>query len=270
MPCPGHSSGVAVLNSLPLVSIARIELSRGSSLSFGFKKVFHQSFFSPHQRARMTSGYNLAVDKTVNKPQDYASDGVDGIGFIHFWGLSPAVDLVGDFPDEVPSVAKTTEQDESTSTPAKEPAAKPKKALSLEEMMMLDDGALSSGLAGGDPDGGKKFADSDEYYNVLLSGGADLRHVIKTAAKWHRQFHDDDHGDDHDSSGGKTKTMAKKKKKKLRFFLHDPQVEVTARHLLFLQILTNTSLTPRDRAEQFLTLYGNALVRERDSKYFLD
>ncbi|CAD7949753.1 unnamed protein product [Amoebophrya sp. A120] len=200
----------------------------------------------------MASGYQIAVSKNFEKPQDYASDGVDGIGFIHFWGLSPAADLVGDFPEAVPRPKTSADEDHSScggktrltgdsaaasSSSSKPSSGKKKKEKTLEEMLMG---------TSDEADAEDKFGAESEYYNVLISGGADLRFVMKTVAKWHRLGVKD---------------------KKLRFFLHDNQVEVTARHLLFLQILSNTELTPRDRAELFLTLYGNALVRDRDSKY---
>lgn len=121
--------------------------------------------------------------------------------------------------------------------------------------MLSQDHASASG--GGDgPQSAEDRSRSDtttdgDYYNILLSGAADLRHVIKTAAKFHR-------------------SNLKKRGKKLRFFLHDQQPEVSARHLLFMQIICNKGLSARERAEIFLSLYGNALVRDRDSKYCSD
>jgi hypothetical protein len=63
------------------------------------------------------------------------------------------------------------------------------------------------------------------------------------------------------------KGLLKKRKKKLKFYLHDPQPEVSVRHLLFAKILNDKTLAPRDRAELFLTFFGNSCVRSRDAKY---
>lgn len=85
----------------------------------------------------------------------------------------------------------------------------------------------------------------DETINILVVGGADIRHVIKTAAK-----------------GSCSLTG-----QKLRFFLHENHHEVLARHILCLQILNNTHLPIRERVEIFLSVFGNSLVRGRDAKY---
>ncbi|CAD7940668.1 unnamed protein product [Amoebophrya sp. A25] len=198
------------------------------------------------------ANYQLSFGKDMERPQDYASDGLDAIGFIHFWGISPATDLLGDFTDVVPqpvqddpeglSIQGGSSSSKCSASSTKKDKKSTRSSLSLDDM--LNGVTLDSAAGSSEP----KLGEDEDYYNILISGGADLRHVIKTVAKWH----------------------LKKSKKKLRFFLHDQQVEVTARHLLFLQILTNTDLTPRDRAELFLTLYGNALVRDRDSKYLSD
>jgi len=70
------------------------------------------------------------------------------------------------------------------------------------------------------------------------------------------------------------KTVARKRRqapgRKLRFFIHENHHEVHARHLLLLQVINNTSLTVRERMETFLSLYGNSLVREKDSLYLSD
>eukprot|EP00397_Hematodinium_sp_SG-2012_P021310 GEMP01022006.1.p1 GENE.GEMP01022006.1~~GEMP01022006.1.p1 ORF type:complete len:529 (-),score=76.52 GEMP01022006.1:974-2509(-) len=39
---------------------------------------------------------NLSIARDVQKPQGYASDGTDAVGFVQFWGNSPALDLLGE------------------------------------------------------------------------------------------------------------------------------------------------------------------------------
>ena len=52
--------------------------------------------------------------------------------------------------------------------------------------------------------------------------------------------------------------------------MHDPQPEVLARHILFLKILNDTTLAIRERAELFLSIYGNTTIRQKDDKYIQD
>jgi len=158
----------------------------------------------------------LSIDRSMQRPQSYASDGTDAIGFVQFWGLSPARDLLG------------------------------------EEGSLGSCSAGSAGAGGAAPSEPKtsEEAAAPGGYNILVSGGADIRHLLKTVTKLHEK-----------TTGGSAP------KKKLTFYLHDAQAEVTARHVLFLQIVNNQRLTPRERAELFLSLYGNSLVRERDAKY---
>jgi hypothetical protein len=127
-------------------------------------------------------------------PQGFASDGTDGVGFIQFWGNSPARDLAADtslIPDE----------------------AQP--------------------------------AEAEEPLSILLSGASDLRHLLMTIAKAQRR----------------------QSKRPLHFFIHDSAVETVARHVLFLYLLTDQSMTVRERSEVFLSLYGNTLIREKDETY---
>lgn len=56
-------------------------------------------------------------------------------------------------------------------------------------------------------------------------------------------------------------------KRPLHFLLHDSAVETTARHVLFLYLLTDQDMTMRERSEVFLGLYGDTLVREKDETY---
>merc|ERR1712232_195387 len=91
---------------------------------------------------------------------------------------------------------------------------------------------------------------TDGPVNILITGGADIRHVFKTVSRKRRSS----------LAAGQ----------KIRFFLHETHYEVLARHVLFLQILNNTSLPVRERMELFLSLLGNTLVREKDNTYLED
>lgn len=91
-------------------------------------------------------------------------------------------------------------------------------------------------------------AAADEPLNVLISGAADIRHVLKTVARASRN------GDE----------------RPLHFFVHETHNEVLARHMLFLLLLTNKKIPARERAEMFLSIYGNTLVREKDSEWVHD
>eukprot|EP00743_Colponemidia_sp_Colp-15_P008071 GILK01008746.1.p1 GENE.GILK01008746.1~~GILK01008746.1.p1 ORF type:complete len:482 (-),score=68.77 GILK01008746.1:215-1660(-) len=86
-----------------------------------------------------------------------------------------------------------------------------------------------------------------DCHNILVSGSADIRHVLKTAARCHR------HGAN-----------------QIHIYLHDPKTEVVARHLLFLFLVNDTALSLRERVELFLDLYGNSLIREKSSNYVSD
>merc|ERR1719305_1270327 len=132
------------------------------------------------------------------RPQAYASDGSDGVGFVTFWGNSPALDLVAD--SEYPVIPTSGE----LSTP-----------------------------------------EEDEPLNVLISGAADLRHVLKTVAHAHRHT----------------------PQRAIHFYLHEFKPETLARHVLFLLLLTDRAMPARERAEVFLSLYGNTLVREKDAEW---
>ncbi|CAJ1340486.1 unnamed protein product [Effrenium voratum] len=119
-----------------------------------------------------------------------------------------------------------------------------------------------------------------EAINVLITGGADIRHVAwvlsdarqNIGKTWQGQG-----GRKHQIIGFRTGSLdgkdkqsqfhSSKEHQRVRFFLHETQHEVLARHLLFLQIVNNKALSIRERMEVFLSLYGNTLVRERDCAY---
>jgi len=133
-------------------------------------------------------------------PQQRCSDGSDAVGFVHFWGNSPAVDLL----------------------PRQESSAK------CEEV-------------------------SEEPYHVLISGAADLRHVLKTlSARTLRRGSDG---------------LAERP---LHLHIHEMAVETLARHVLLLLIANDTRVPIRERAEVFLSVFGNSLVREKDAEVVAD
>mmetsp|Transcript_54266 Transcript_54266/g.172266 ORF Transcript_54266/g.172266 Transcript_54266/m.172266 type:complete len:155 (-) Transcript_54266:589-1053(-) len=53
----------------------------------------------------------------------------------------------------------------------------------------------------------------------------------------------------------------------LVFYIFEDQHEVLARHMLLISILLDETLTPRDRVEIFLEVFGNANVREKCAAY---
>eukprot|EP00405_Crypthecodinium_cohnii_P050628 CAMPEP_0206597298 /NCGR_PEP_ID=MMETSP0325_2-20121206/44033_1 /ASSEMBLY_ACC=CAM_ASM_000347 /TAXON_ID=2866 /ORGANISM="Crypthecodinium cohnii, Strain Seligo" /LENGTH=619 /DNA_ID=CAMNT_0054108217 /DNA_START=15 /DNA_END=1874 /DNA_ORIENTATION=- len=172
---------------------------------------------------------NISVDRTIPKPQDNASDGLDGIGFTYFWGNSPALDLLGDPQASAFGVAAMgvspgqQYKDESRDKdPFEDEFSEPKPEV-IEPKPLPGDGPI----------------------NILITGGADMRHVLKTVGSR--------------CGGGKGP--------KIRFYLHETSHEVLARHLLFAEIMNNTSLLVRERMELFLSIYGNTLIREKDSRY---
>jgi len=181
----------------------------------------------------------ISVARDVQRPQDYASDGTDAVGFIQFWGNSPALDLLGDDPQlkafgpaaigtapgQIYREDKSGEGTEDAETVADE-----------EDFHAADDQAEEEPQPAALP---------EDTVNVLITGGADIRHIVKTLARRR--------------GGGQGH--------RLRFFLHESHHEVLARHLLFLQVINNKALPVRERMETFLSLYGNSLVRERDEAY---
>jgi len=90
--------------------------------------------------------------------------------------------------------------------------------------------------------------DGDEPINILITGGADIRNVLKTVSRRRRTA----------------------KGRKLRFYLHETAHEVHCRHILLLQIINNTSMSVRERMEALLSLSSNTMVREKDNEYVND
>lgn len=87
---------------------------------------------------------------------------------------------------------------------------------------------------------------SPDTLNVLVIGAGDLRHVLTTIAR--RKRHP---------------------KKKLHFYIAETATELYARHMLFLTIALETQkrLGLQEKAELFLELYGDLLVRKQSADY---
>ncbi|KAF4656067.1 motile cilium assembly [Perkinsus olseni] len=79
--------------------------------------------------------------------------------------------------------------------------------------------------------------------NILMTGAGDIRHILKTVARRHVD------------------------EPPLHFYVHESSAETIARHIFFLDLVTNPKLTIRERCELFLSLYANALVRKKDARY---
>jgi hypothetical protein len=201
----------------------------------------------------------ISVDRGNFKPQDYASDGTDAIGFIQFWGNSPALDLVHGDPQarsygplaigtSASGVYKETKDscvDHAAGKKGEDGGRDDGDAEDVGPVLEEEEEFVEDTDDDADPEPAP-LPDSEEAVNVLIVGAADIRHVLKTAAK---------------------RACSSAPGRKLRFFLHDSRHETLARHILFLQVINNTSVPPRERMETFLSLYGNSLVRERDCAY---
>eukprot|EP00747_Dinoflagellata_sp_TGD_P161789 gnl/TRDRNA2_/TRDRNA2_178704_c0_seq1.p1 gnl/TRDRNA2_/TRDRNA2_178704_c0~~gnl/TRDRNA2_/TRDRNA2_178704_c0_seq1.p1 ORF type:complete len:620 (-),score=125.42 gnl/TRDRNA2_/TRDRNA2_178704_c0_seq1:174-2033(-) len=187
------------------------------------------------------AGY-VSLPREALKPQAYASDGADAIGFLQFWGNSPALDLVEDSQASAygpAAVATSNAQVGACQRLGPQPTAE-------DITDEIGDGdAETENIKEADAPPAPDTLPDDGHVNILVAGGCDIRHVLKTVARRRRH-----------PAGTR-----------LRFFLHDVQAEVVARHILFLQIINNTSLPIRERMETFLSLYGNTLIREKDSLY---
>jgi len=161
---------------------------------------------------------------------------LDAIGFIQFWGNSPALDLCCDCQAAAFGVAA-----EGVS-----PGQQYKPDAGPKDQEFWDQEVVDTGGDQREEPVVPAPLPEDSPVNILVAGGADIRHVLKTVARRR--------------GGGK-------RGPRLRFFLHETSHEVLARHMLFLQVINNKALPARERMELFLSLYGNTLVRERDCRY---
>lgn len=188
----------------------------------------------------------ISVAREVHKPQDYASDSIDAIGFLQFWGNSSSLDLLGD-PQATSFGPGSIATNPSGYQPKNNNAIE--EDVAAETMEVLEDTTIDKNVTSEAVDWpvDGKLPEGDGPINILIAGGADLRHVVKTVARCRRRSD-----------------------RQIRFFLHEGHHEVLARHVLFLQIVNNKALPIRERMEIFLSLYGNTLVRERDCSYLGD
>lgn len=53
----------------------------------------------------------------------------------------------------------------------------------------------------------------------------------------------------------------------LELYVYETEVEGLARHMLLLTLLFDSSFTPQGRAEMFLELHGNALLRQQTADW---
>eukprot|EP00927_Polykrikos_kofoidii_P036185 TRINITY_DN30574_c0_g1_i1.p1 TRINITY_DN30574_c0_g1~~TRINITY_DN30574_c0_g1_i1.p1 ORF type:complete len:636 (-),score=121.13 TRINITY_DN30574_c0_g1_i1:64-1971(-) len=196
----------------------------------------------------------ISVPREVLKPQESLSDGTDAVGFIQFWGNSPALDLLGDpqaasFGPLAIGTSPSGVYKDDTGNEVEKQATEAEKESQSEAEERCDDAAetLPELIVINEADPvPAPLPEGDDPVNILVTGGYDVRHVLKTVAK---------------------RQLSGTPRRRLRFFLHETRYEVLARHLLFLQIMNNTTIPVRERMELFLSLYGNTLVREKDCAY---
>jgi hypothetical protein len=62
-------------------------------------------------------------------------------------------------------------------------------------------------------------------------------------------------------------TSAEQQEQQLLLYLYEAEPEGLARHMLLLVLLFDASLTARERAEMFLELHGNTLLRQRTAEW---
>ena len=137
---------------------------------------------------------------------------MEGVGPQHMWGFSPALDLQATYygaGGAVPAVPSAAAVAAAKAAGKKKPKAAP--------------------------------------LRVLVVGGGDIRHVLRTLASRRRH-----------------------PARPLHVYVFDGPVEALARHLLLLQIVHDWEVPLRHRANTFLEVYGNALVQERTEAYIAE
>nr|F6S9E6.2 RecName: Full=Dynein axonemal assembly factor 3 [Xenopus tropicalis] len=82
--------------------------------------------------------------------------------------------------------------------------------------------------------------------NILLVGGGDGRHILKTICQASRWPH-----------------------RKLKFFIIESDLELLARHMLFLSLALEhpEQMGLQEKSELFLELFGNSLIRNKTASY---
>jgi dynein assembly factor 3 len=92
-------------------------------------------------------------------------------------------------------------------------------------------------------------ASIDKPIKILLVAPGDIRHVLTTVAKRRRH------------SGKQVKLPP------IHFYVIEPQLEILARDILLLEMLSDYEVPIRQRATIFLETFGNLKVQERTSRY---
>ena len=87
---------------------------------------------------------------------------------------------------------------------------------------------------------------NDDVCNILLVGAGDCRHILKTIARSHRH-----------------------RCRKLHFYILENSMELYARHMLFLALISEQQkrMGLQEKTELFLELFGNSLIRDQSSQY---
>ncbi|XP_033102374.1 dynein assembly factor 3, axonemal-like [Anneissia japonica] len=88
-----------------------------------------------------------------------------------------------------------------------------------------------------------------EELNMLLVGAGDVRHVLKTISRAYRHT-----------------------KKQLNFYIIENSLELLARQMLLLSIVTEVPnrMGLQEKMELFLEVFGNSLVRQQTSDYIIE
>ncbi|KAL3841853.1 hypothetical protein ACJMK2_019950 [Sinanodonta woodiana] len=88
--------------------------------------------------------------------------------------------------------------------------------------------------------------ESQDKLNILLIGAGDLRHILTTVSRSKRHH-----------------------TKKLHFYIIENNMELYARHMLFLALALEkqTRMGLQEKTELFLELFGNVLVRKQSEQY---
>lgn len=88
----------------------------------------------------------------------------------------------------------------------------------------------------------------DTPLNILLLHPGDIRHILMTIARRRRH---------HKNSSLRP----------INFYIIEQQIEVLARNILLMEVLTDFEVPIRQRANIFLEIFGNCKVQDRTNRY---